>query len=319
MQTVDIAIPNYNYGHYLRECVESVLSQRGVNVRVLIIDNASTDDSTAIARELAAEDSRVELLLRERNLGPHASFNEGVDWASADYFLILCSDDLLAPDVLANATAFLDEHRDVNLVYGRMSMIAADTLRSEISLPKPGSASGWKVRSGRDYIATCCRNAISLVDGPLAIVRTGVQKEIGYYRAHLAHTDDMEMWLRFATQGAIAETESIQAYIRTHPQSRSSNIAGILQWNREVEEAFVSFFEHEGRELPDARRLLGEARDCLSKRAYWSAVSNALRREKGAAALLAAALKRKPLMAIIPPFDYLLHRNERRKHLKAAG
>ncbi len=77
MHNVDIAIPNYNYGRFLRESVESVLSQRGVNVRVLIIDNASTDDSAAIACQLAAEDSRVELCLRERNLGPHASFNEG--------------------------------------------------------------------------------------------------------------------------------------------------------------------------------------------------------------------------------------------------
>ena len=319
MHSVHIAIPNYNYGRFLRECVESVLSQHGVDVRVLIIDNASTDDSAVIARELAMEDNRVELRLRERNLGPHASFNEGVDWASAEYFLILCSDDLLAPGVLANAAAFLDEHRDVNLVYGRMSMIAAGTRRSEIELPEPGKAGGWKVRSGPDYIAACCRNAISLVDGPLAIVRTAVQKKVGHYRTSLAHTDDMEMWLRFATQGAVAETESIQAFIRAHPQSRSSNIAGILQWNREVEEAFVSFFDHEGRDLPNARQLMEEVRDCLSKRAYWSAVSNVLRREKGAAALLAAALKRKPLMALVPPFDYLLHRSERRKHLKAMG
>lgn len=319
MHNVDIAIPNYNYGRFLRESVESVLSQRGVNVRVLIIDNASTDDSAAIACQLAAEDSRVELRLRERNLGPHASFNEGVDWASAEYFLILCSDDLLAPDVLASATALLDERRDVNLVYGRMSKITADTRRSEIGFSEPGDATVWRVGSGPDYIAACCRNAISLVDGPTAIVRTEVQKKIGHYRASLAHTDDMEMWLRFAMQGAIAETESVQAYIRIHPQSRSSNIEGILQWNREVEQAFLSFFEHEGRDLPDAEQLLAKVKDCLSKRAYWSAVSNVLRREKGAAALLATALKRKPLMAIVPPFDYLLHRSKRRKHLGAAG
>lgn len=104
-------------------------------------------------------------------------------------------------------------------------------------------------------------------------------EKIGHYRASLAHTDDMEMWLRFAMQGAIAETESVQAYIRIHPQSRSSNIEGILQWNREVEQAFLSFFEHEGRDLPDAEQLLAKVKDCLSKRAYWSAVSNVLRRE----------------------------------------
>ena len=47
---IDVAIPSYNYGRYLRDCVESVLSQEGVVLRVLIVDNASTDDSPQIAR-----------------------------------------------------------------------------------------------------------------------------------------------------------------------------------------------------------------------------------------------------------------------------
>jgi glycosyltransferase involved in cell wall biosynthesis len=313
MHSFDIAIPNYNYGRYLRDCVESVLSQRDVNVRLLIVDNGSTDDSATIARQLAKEDHRIELRLREKNLGPHASFNEGIEWADAEFFLILCSDDLLAPNVLTEAANFLDQNRNVNLVYGRMSKILADTQRADIVANHHDA--NWRIRSGIDYIGACCRNAISLIDGPLAISRTDVQKKVGYYRSQLAHTDDMEMWLRFATYGDIGQSDAIQAYIRWHPQSRSADISGILQWNREVENAFISFFEHEGRNLHNRRQHLEEVRNCLSKRAYWSAVSNAMRREKGAGALLFDALKRKPLMAILPPFDYLLNRAARRKYL----
>ena len=97
MSSVDIAIPCYQYGRYLRDCVASVLSQDIDDLRILIIDNASTDNSVAIARQLAAEDARVSLLARSQNLGPHASFNAGVDWAAARYFMVLCADDLLAP------------------------------------------------------------------------------------------------------------------------------------------------------------------------------------------------------------------------------
>ena len=70
MKSVDVVIPNYNYGRYLRACVDSVLSQDVEKLRVLIIDNASTDDSPEVARELAAMDPRVELRLRETNLRP---------------------------------------------------------------------------------------------------------------------------------------------------------------------------------------------------------------------------------------------------------
>src|SRR4051794_15273165 len=95
MPMIDVVIPNYCYGRYLPACVESVVSQGIDDIRILIVDNASTDDSVEVARALAARDARITVVARERNLGHHASYNEGVDWAEADYFLLLCADDLL--------------------------------------------------------------------------------------------------------------------------------------------------------------------------------------------------------------------------------
>jgi glycosyltransferase involved in cell wall biosynthesis len=59
MTSIDVAIPNYQYGRYLRECVESVLSQGVPELRVLIIDNASTDNSAEVAQQLAVDHARV--------------------------------------------------------------------------------------------------------------------------------------------------------------------------------------------------------------------------------------------------------------------
>jgi len=95
MATVDVAVPCYQYGDYLRGCVASVLSQDVSDLRIAIIDNASTDDSLRVARQLAAEDRRVEVIAHSTNLGQHASFNEAVDWAKSKYFMLLCADDLL--------------------------------------------------------------------------------------------------------------------------------------------------------------------------------------------------------------------------------
>ena len=54
MTTVDVVIPCYNYARYLRGCVESVLSQPDVSVRVLVIDDASSDETSEVGQELAA-------------------------------------------------------------------------------------------------------------------------------------------------------------------------------------------------------------------------------------------------------------------------
>ena len=79
MTSVDIVIPNYNYGRYLRECRSKACSAQDVEqLRVLIIDNASTDNSAEIAREFARTDPRVQVRVHDRNLGLHASFNEGI-------------------------------------------------------------------------------------------------------------------------------------------------------------------------------------------------------------------------------------------------
>lgn len=307
--TIDVVIPNFNYGRYLSACANSVLQQSGVNVRLLIIDNASTDNSVEVAKSLAAGDSRVQLLLRQKNLGPHASFNEGIDWAASEYFLILCSDDLLARGALERATRMLSQRDDVHLAHGATGRIKADDGESRVTGATSPASDEWRIWSGEEFIEFACRHAFNPVTGPTAVVRTAIQKQMGYYRTSLSHTDDLEMWLRIATRGSVASTGQIQAFARSHPQNQSATVNGILSWNREFEAGFRSFFDHEGASLPHQHRLFAMVQDCLTKRAYWSAISNLARRPKVAGSLMAFALKREPLLAVIPPFDYLLKRS----------
>src|SRR5687768_3126879 len=118
MSSVDVVIPCYQYARFLRECVGSVLTQDVACSRVLIIDNASSDGSDEIARQLAGEDSRIEVVVHRHNVGATASYNEGIDWASAEYLVLLDADDLLAPGCLARALPFMKAHRNVSFTYG---------------------------------------------------------------------------------------------------------------------------------------------------------------------------------------------------------
>ena len=140
--SVDVVIPCYQYGRFLRDCVTSVLTQGIQNLRVLIIDNASTDDSVEVAQQLAGEDRRVEVVAHRRNLGPHASFNEGIDWAKSHYFMILCADDLLAPSCLPRAVSIMEQHpASASLMDARSGSSAGSDahIRSEAEDPHGGS------------------------------------------------------------------------------------------------------------------------------------------------------------------------------------
>ena len=171
MTSIDVVIPNYNYGRYLRDCLESVLCQDVEHLRVLIIDNASTDNSAEIAYEFARTDPRVEVRIHASNLGLHASFNEGVDWASAEYFMILCSDDLLKPGALRQATAIMNEYPEVHLVNG----LTSDHFDEGAPVLSPVT-SNPPVRfvPGREFLHTICQSGRSTIAGPAAIVRTAI-------------------------------------------------------------------------------------------------------------------------------------------------
>ena len=103
MHRIDVIVPCYNYARYLRGCVQSVLRQEGVQVRVLIIDDFSPDHTPEVGRALAEEDSRVEYRRHPQNARHIATYNEGFEWAAGGATLRLSADDLLTPGALFRA------------------------------------------------------------------------------------------------------------------------------------------------------------------------------------------------------------------------
>ena len=308
MASVDIAIPSYQYGRYLRTCVESVLSQEGVALRVLIIDNASTDDSLDVARQLANEDARVELRVHHSNVGPHASFNEGIDWASADYFLILCADDFLVPHALSRAVDVMERHPNVGLTYGRAQRLGE-------AGPTPRHANdtkAWDVQPGSAVLERFCTTGICPILGCTAVVRTAVQKQAGHYRSSLPHTDDFELWMRFSAIADVATTDTVQAVVRIHNAARSrTEREHLLRDIESCEAAFESFFSHEGGRLASAGRLHRMVQGSLAARAYWAGLSHLCRGlPTEGVDLLRYAVRKRPTTAIAPPIRYLLSRGD---------
>src|SRR4051794_626994 len=219
--TVSVVIPCYRYGRYLRQCVESVLEQEGVEPRVLIIDDASPDDSANVALALAAEDDRVEVRVHRVNRGHIATYNEGLlEWADGEYSVLLSADDLLTSGSLLRATRVLDANPQVGFVYGRV-------VRWQEGSPRPPAsavAAATTVWPGLEWLRILCRLGHNVVTSPEVVVRTSVQHAIGGYLPELPHTGDAEMWMRFAAHADVAYIRGAdQAYYRTHGQNMTTD------------------------------------------------------------------------------------------------
>ena len=115
---VSVVIPCYRYGGYLPDAVASVLDQDGLDIDVLVVDDASPDDSAEVAHRLAAADPRVSVMVHERNAGHIQTYNDGLSRATGDYVVLLSADDLLPRNALTRAVALMEAHPRVGLVYG---------------------------------------------------------------------------------------------------------------------------------------------------------------------------------------------------------
>jgi glycosyltransferase involved in cell wall biosynthesis len=225
MARVDIVVPCYNYGRFLPACVHSVLRQSVTDCRVLIIDDASSDDSVAVAEKLAQEDRRVSVIAHPRNRGHIQTYNEGIEWASGEYFVLLSADDLLTPGSLKRSLSLFEHDPRIGFVYGRPRHFSG-----AIPPPRIGKHQ-WTVWPGIDWLEIRYRKAVNCISQPEAIIRMSALHRAGpYYSEHLPHTADLELWLRLAAVAPVGHIAGVdQGYYRIHPNSMQRTInAGML-------------------------------------------------------------------------------------------
>lgn len=210
--TVSVVVPCYNYGRYLRQCVGSVLdNQPGLEVEVIVVDDASTDDSLSIARSIAAEDHRVRVIAHGSNAGHIATYNDGLAAATGEFVLLISADDCVTPRALTRAAELLVAHPNVGLVYGQ-SIAFYGTLP-----PARTCGNRWILWSGNDWLRTRCISGYNVVASPEVVMRTALLREFGGYRNDLPHAGDFEMWLRTAARADIGYLIGVdQAYYRQH-------------------------------------------------------------------------------------------------------
>ncbi len=103
---ISVIVPVYNKEAYLRECVDSILSQDYQNMEVILVDDASTDDSGRICDDYGQRDARVKVIHKE-NGGPTAACVTGMEAAAGDYYMFVDSDDYVEPAMLTGMAAHL--------------------------------------------------------------------------------------------------------------------------------------------------------------------------------------------------------------------
>jgi glycosyltransferase involved in cell wall biosynthesis len=220
---VSVIVPTRNRSRLLATTLRGVVCQRNVALEVIVVDEASTDDTGAVVA--AVGDRRIRVVHHDVARGVSAARNRGAAEACGEWVAFLDDDDLWAPDKLASQ---LDAARATgrDWVYTGSVIITLDGRLVHGHPPLPPDEL---------MAAILHRNAIP-GGGSNVIVRRSALQRAGPFDTRFRNTEDWEMWIRLAKQGPPAWVcRPLMAY-RVHPSNASLDIAEIMRGARLIEQ-----------------------------------------------------------------------------------
>ena len=190
MPKVSVIVPSYNYAEYIGTCIESILGQEGFSdFELIIVDDASRDDSVEVIRRYAA-DPRVVFVRHEENQGHIRTINHGFRLARGEYLAHVGSDDYWDPRFLATCVPILDAHAEVGLVHSNCATVEADGSIGEERASNIPVPAGFK---GSELVPLLYENYFP-PHGTL-FRRAGLELIGGEYSLALPYSEDWRLWL----------------------------------------------------------------------------------------------------------------------------
>lgn len=238
--TVSVIIPNYNHAAYLRQRIESVLSQSYTDFEVILLDDASTDSSREITEEYRSDKKVTHIVYNESNSGStFYQWEKGLSLAAGKYIWIAESDDFCASDFLELLVHTLDKDDKLALAY-------AKTMRVDEDGAVIGDLAFWyndlsKSRWTRSYKAAgnkeikkylSIKNTIP--NASAVVFRRSALKQFDKAVLNFKVCGDWYFWVQLISNQKLAYVAGTTNYFRTHTASVRASKGDAALINKET-------------------------------------------------------------------------------------
>lgn len=219
---VSVILPTYNGARFIREAIESVLSQEYSNLEMIIIDDASTDATPKIIEEYMMCDSRIIKLHNEQNMKLVASLNRGIEAARWMYIARIDDDDIwIDPKKLSKQLAYFRENPSLAVVGTFASVIDEEGEETGIQIIHASSVSdvrrGFWLRNQLVHTSILAKKSILL--------------EVWLYRSEWLYVEDFDLWLRILSAGhEIANIPEYSVEYRVREGNTTNQKYHRMQW-----------------------------------------------------------------------------------------
>ena len=209
---VSICIPTYNRAGMIGKAIESALGQTYRNIEVIVVDNASSDDTASVVA--AYKDERLRYVRNDTNLGLFGNFNRCVDLAQGVYLHILHSDDYINPDFTRCCVAFFLEHPSVVMTSTCACAVRNGTVKEDV-----GGMSDFVYSAPEGFRRLLASR--SYISCPSVMVLREIYRKIGLFSLEYPYSSDYYQWLKIARQYDIGFVSGTSVYYLEGEHSES--------------------------------------------------------------------------------------------------
>ena len=212
---VSICIPNYNYGRFIGDAIQSALEQTYKNFELIIVDNCSTDNSEEVIKSFS--DPRIRYCKNDRNIGLIRNWNRCLSLARGEYITLLHADDKITPNSIEKRVEILDRNPTVGLVYA--SCIFIDSKGAVTGEIHPYDRDYNVIRGEDEFKKLVLGNHITT---PTIMVRKKCYEALGSFSEEYLYMD-WEMWLRITLNYDVSFISEPLGYSRLHDASATNS------------------------------------------------------------------------------------------------
>ena len=212
MPKISVLMSARNVGKYIREAVDSILAQTFGDFELIIIDDASTDNTASVLDMYS--DPRIIRITNDTNLRLPASLNRGIKLATGQYIARMDGDDISLPKRFEHQVDFLNNHPEVGVVSTRLELVAEDG-----KTPSPKYQYGHYLPTTHNMNAWCLAlKTPAIAHGP-CMMRREVLGQVGGYELDFPVAEDYDLWMRLIWHTRFACLPEHYYYYRQVPTS----------------------------------------------------------------------------------------------------
>jgi len=243
--SISIVLPVYNGEHYLRRCLDSVFAQTHREFELVAADDGSSDGSAALLASSA--DPRLRVLPAIGWRGLFGNLNRLIGEARAPIVKILCQDDELTPDCLAEVTRFFGKHPEVGMLFHKTVVVDAGgaTLREDSTEDLPDTLPP-RLAQQHFFFHGCIPGNLSTV-----AFRASAFVEAGGFDASFEVSGDYDLWVRLCGKRPLGVLQRRLLRLRLHAgqlsRARASGVRFIRE-NRRIRRTIAAGLSPELRE-----------------------------------------------------------------------